>query len=50
MNTPKNEWKCDIRVARELLYPKSVIEALMNEPDPYQRQKILTNARKAMSN
>ena len=35
----------DIKIARELLYPKNVIKRLENEPDPVKRQRILSNAR-----
>lgn len=37
--------RSDIRIAKELLYPSSVIEALKNEKDPYKRTIILRNAR-----
>lgn len=35
----------DIKIARELHYPKKVIEKLENEPDTNKRQRILKNAR-----
>lgn len=38
----------DVKVARELRYPKEVIEKLRGEPDPDKRQRILKNARNAM--
>lgn len=41
----KNEKRSDIAIARQLLYPKSVIEALQHEPDPDRRKKILHDAR-----
>ena len=31
----------DIKIARELCYPRAVIERLQNEPDPCKRQRIL---------
>lgn len=35
----------DIKTARQLCYPRSVIERLKKEPDPVKRQRILTSAR-----
>lgn len=46
MEHRNSEWKHDINVAKELLYPYWVIEALKHERDPFKRSKILTNARK----
>lgn len=40
-----NNWKADIIAARELLYPREVIEALSNEPNPIKRSIILATAR-----
>ena len=45
----KNEsWKADIKAAKELLYPKSVIEALEAEKDSNKRNLILRSARLKM--
>lgn len=38
-------WKADIKTAKELLYPDSVIEALKTEKDPNKRSLILRSAR-----
>lgn len=38
----------DIKIARELCYPRSVIEQLENEPDPCKRQRILRTARETV--
>ena len=35
----------DVKTARQLCYPRSVIERLQKEPDPVKRQRILTSAR-----
>lgn len=35
----------DVKIARELRYPKSVQDKLAEEPDALKRSKILTNAR-----
>lgn len=35
----------DIRIAKELLYPKEVIDKLRREDDPIKRQRILHAAR-----
>lgn len=40
-----DEWEQDIKTARELHYPKEVIEALAEESDSFKRSKILLNAR-----
>lgn len=42
---PKWLQKQDIQIAKELYYPKIVIELLGNEPDQYKRQHILHDAR-----
>lgn len=39
------QWNEDIRAAKELFYPKEVIEMLENEPDANKRQAILREAR-----
>lgn len=41
----EDEWEKDIQVARELLYPSTVIEALKREPESIKRTRILQNAR-----
>lgn len=41
-----NDQREDIRAAKELYYPKYVIEMLEKEPDPDKRQRILHDARK----
>lgn len=41
----KRMWKEDIRTAKELGYPTTVIKMLENEPDWNKRQHILCNAR-----
>lgn len=38
--------RSDMKIAKELMYPKSVIDALKKEKDPNKRSRILTNARK----
>lgn len=35
----------DVKIARELRYPKSVQDKLAEEPDAEKRSRILTNAR-----
>ena len=35
----------DVKIARELRYPKSVQDKLAAEPDELKRSRILTNAR-----
>lgn len=42
----RETWATDIKIAKELLYPNEVIEALKLEPDHKKRMLILTNARK----
>ena len=37
--------KDDINIARELLYPRSVIRKLEDEKNPWARQRILKDAR-----
>lgn len=45
----RNEsWKADIKIAKELLYPDSVIEALKAEKDSNKRDLILRSARQHM--
>lgn len=44
-NQYKDEWENDIQIARELLYPETVIEALKHEPESIKRTRILQNAR-----
>lgn len=41
-----NQQKEDIKTARDLLYPDSVIRELRREKDPDKRTRILMNARK----
>lgn len=41
-----NQQKEDIKTARDLLYPDSVILELRREKDPDKRTRILMNARK----
>lgn len=41
----KNEWTDDIKIAKDLGYPKTVIMAMKMEPSSRRRQVILTNAR-----
>lgn len=40
------DWRYDIKVGKELRYPKEVIEALKAEGNPRKRERILTNARR----
>lgn len=40
-----NEWKEDIKIAKELCYPKLVIEKISAEIDPEKRTRILYDAR-----
>lgn len=40
-----NGQKEDIRIAKQLCYPKYVIAKLESEPDPRKRQRILNAAR-----
>lgn len=42
------DWLHDIKVGKELKYPKEIIVALKNEPDPNKRDQILRNARHKM--
>ena len=42
---PRRVQKEDIKAARELCYPKVVIELLRNEPSASKRQRILCDAR-----
>lgn len=42
-----NTWNEDIKAAKELFYPKEVIEALEREPNPIRRSRILASARRA---
>ena len=39
------EWKEQIKIAKDLCYPKIVIEKLMAEPNPIRRDAILHDAR-----
>lgn len=39
------EWMRDIKAAKELCYPKVVVEMIENESSPYKRTRILHNAR-----
>ena len=41
-----DDWRADIKIARELCYPDSVIRALQSEEDKNKRNQILRNARK----
>lgn len=41
-----DDWRADIKIARELCYPDSVIQALQSEQDKNKRNQILRNARK----
>lgn len=41
---PRRVWKEDIKAARELCYPKTVVELLKNEPSASKRQRILCDA------
>lgn len=41
----QTDWAGDVKTAKELCYPNSVILALKVEADPIERQRILTNAR-----
>jgi hypothetical protein len=41
----ENKWINDIKIAEDLKYPKSVIQALKREPDPTKREGILRKAR-----
>lgn len=41
----KSSISIDVGIAKELFYPKEVIKALQNEPDPDKRQRILRDAR-----
>lgn len=43
--TGKLGWNNDIKVAKELHYPKSVIELLKKEPDAKKRSRILHDER-----
>lgn len=42
---PKDGHKEDIKIAKDLCYPKEVIEMLKNEPDSNKRCRILHDAR-----
>lgn len=44
-----NEWEEDIKIAKELLYPDSVIKALEKESNSIRRSNILKDARIAES-
>ena len=37
--------KEDLKIAKDLCYPKEVIEMLENEPDPIKRQRIMNDTR-----
>lgn len=41
----KAGWNEDIRTAKELCYPRSVIQMLKEEPDQQKRTRILHDAR-----
>lgn len=41
----KTQWQQDVRIAKQLCYPKVVIKLLKEEPDPIKRTKILWEAR-----
>lgn len=41
----KNSKDTDIKIAKELHYPKTVILKLMREPDLFKRTRILRDAR-----
>ena len=40
-----NSQREDVRIAKQLCYPKYVIAKLENEPDPSKRQRILNEVR-----
>lgn len=42
------EWLHDIKIGKELRYPKDVIDSLKSEPDAVRRNSILRNARYAL--
>lgn len=42
---PKWLLKEDLKIAKDLCYPKEVIDKLENEPDPIKRQRILHDTR-----
>lgn len=44
-NHLNDTWKADVKAAKELCYPKSVVEALKHESDSNKRARILIDAR-----